>query len=1766
MKKIYKSEKIFYAGLLAMAMLAFSAGSSYSQTVMFDPIAVTTLAGSGTAAFADGTGAAAQFSYPYHVSADSAGSLYVADHTNHRIRKIVIATGEVTTLAGSGTAGFADGTGAAAQFNGPLGVGADSAGNLYVGDHYNHRIRKIVIATGAVTTLAGSGTGGFAEGTGAAAQFNYPYGVSADSAGSLYVADHANHRIRKIDIATGAVTTLAGSGTAGWLDATGAAAQFNGPVGVGADSAGNLYVADQLNHRIRKIVIATGAVTTLAGSGTAGFADGTGAAAQFNYPYHLSADSAGSLYAADKSNHRIRKIVIATGAVTTLAGSGTAGFADGTGGTAQFNQPTGVSADSAGNLYVGDYGNHRIRKMTPPVLAGFYTAAGTASAYQSFSVSGNALTADITVTAPTGYEVSLSAGSGYGSTVNLTPSSGSVVTTAVYIRIAASTGAGTYNGNITLDSTGAADKTLAVTGAVFSPPGNALSFNGSNQYVNTAAPVTAQTDNVTIEAWVKWGGGSGQAVVYNGNSANSGYGILIDNPNIFLMCGGVDVASSSVGFTPNVWQHIAAVRRSGTWELYSDGVQKNLSGNTAMNPNTPAGSTLIGSTGSSQYFNGQLDEVRIWNTARTADQIRADMNKTLEGNESGLVAYYRFDRTSGTTLPDLASLGGNNDGTLTNMAGTEWTDSSAFTVWTGTSGTDWNTAGNWSDGIPTATSNVYIPSVTNQPSISGSFSCNHLLIAPSATLTLSSGTLDVKGNIFSSGNISGSGTIVCSGTSAQTVKAASLGSLTLNGSGIILDGNLTINGALTMTAGSITLGTYAISYDTSGTLVYNASAPQTSTDIEFPAASGPANLTINNLNGVILHASRTLSGTLTLTSGDLSIGAHILTLNGGISGSGTLTGGDTSDLLLGGTGNATLPANALTLNNLTLNRSGAVVTLGNDLTVKGTLTLTAGILKVPSYNLLLGESAQIAGTASASAMIVADIIGEVRKTIADGATLPVSFTFPVGSDSGTPEYSPVTLEFTTGTFASAYVGVRLKDLQYPVNNSPVDWLERYWTIGQSGITAFSCDMTFAYVPADIHGTETNIYGKRHADSVWTNLNQAGSNQFTGTVTAFGSFTGADHVPTVASPLADVTVYEDAAPTSITLSSLFSDFDDDNLSVVRTVVSNTNPGLVSAGISGETLTLGYTPNGNGSATVVIRGTANGKYAEDSIAVTVIPVDDAPVVSQKIADVTVSEDAPPTVISLSNVFADIDSASVVKSVLSNSGPGLLGAVIEGDVLTLTYLKDQSSTADIVIRGSADGQYADTAFKVTVNPADDLPVWISEIGDVIVTDGSPDTLISLSGRVRGIDNDETKITFSATGGNASLVSPSVSGTSLTLKYGKDRAGETTVTVTALSGTKTVSDTFTVTVEPMRYAVSGNVQYFSNLLPVPDMKIMLAGTDFYTGNAVSAEIFTDASGNYLFSGIIRGDYTVTPFKNDPPDPKKLSAADADVMVEVALGRKSLAPVQYKSADVTLNGRVSGLDASRLSRFAAGLITEMSNSGPPTPGWISDPESLFFSLNSDISGRDFTMYMTGDVSGNYTPGASETSNREPGRITEITAEQGSVFCIPIVISDGTEFHGIDIDIDYDETVLSAREAALGGGILGYEDYEAAVNLTEPGRIRMAIFGYSGKHITGSGTVVNLYFDITGPVSGTSLLTFTRFDCNEIRVSDGNGERDETVTGGFGADGNVSLSLRIGVIPDDPMKYDADGSGIVDMRDAVQALHEGDPEGAIRALRILTGR
>src|SRR5690242_4413636 len=366
----------FLRGLLVLALALGSliALSAHGQSNYPLPYNFNTFA--GNAYGGNGTGSQAIFGNPYASALDSAGNIYVADTTNFAVRKIT-PTGVVTTLAGlAGTGGFNDGTGSDARFGSVNGIAVDKAGNVYVTDGSYNTVRKIT-RTGVVTTLAGTpGAVGSIDGTGSAARFHFPFGIAVDGTGSLYVSDQSNHTIRKITPA-GVVTTLAGAaGVIGSADGSGSVARFYYPSGVALDSAGNLFVADTYNYTIRKITPG-GSVSTFAGTaGVSGSTNGTGSSASFIFPYGVAVGGA-NVYVADTWGCMIRKITSA-GVVTTVAGMPRIpGAANGTGSAAQFNYPYGLSANSTGTIYVADSYNKEIRKITSAGVVS--TLAGSAT-------------------------------------------------------------------------------------------------------------------------------------------------------------------------------------------------------------------------------------------------------------------------------------------------------------------------------------------------------------------------------------------------------------------------------------------------------------------------------------------------------------------------------------------------------------------------------------------------------------------------------------------------------------------------------------------------------------------------------------------------------------------------------------------------------------------------------------------------------------------------------------------------------------------------------------------------------------------------------------------------------------------------------------------------------------------------------------------------------------------------------------------------------------------------------------------------------------------------------------------------------------------------------------------------------------------------------------------------------------------------------------------------------------------------------------------
>ncbi|MER7625352.1 RICIN domain-containing protein [Streptomyces sp. NPDC126503] len=350
---------------------------------------ITTVAGTGDAGATgdDGPAVAARLDRPYGLAMDTTGTLYVSDHNNHQVRKVTT-DGRIRTVAGTGTAGFGGDHGPAlsAQLDSPREVAVDRAGNLYIADSENHRIRKVT-ADGQIDTVAGTGTAGFSgdDGPAGAAELNCPYGVAVDRAGNLYIADTDNHRVRRIT-PDGQIRTVAGTGTPGFSGDGGpaTAAELNGPYGVAVDGAGALYITDAENHRVRKVA-GDGTISTVAGTGTDGFSGDGGPAtsAKLDFPLSVVADSTGTLYISDHNNHRVRRVA-GDGTISTVAGTGSDGFS-GDGGpatSAELNYPFGLAVDRVGALYIADYVNNRVRKVATAAMAEL-PASGTVVSWAS---------------------------------------------------------------------------------------------------------------------------------------------------------------------------------------------------------------------------------------------------------------------------------------------------------------------------------------------------------------------------------------------------------------------------------------------------------------------------------------------------------------------------------------------------------------------------------------------------------------------------------------------------------------------------------------------------------------------------------------------------------------------------------------------------------------------------------------------------------------------------------------------------------------------------------------------------------------------------------------------------------------------------------------------------------------------------------------------------------------------------------------------------------------------------------------------------------------------------------------------------------------------------------------------------------------------------------------------------------------------------------------------------------------------------------------
>lgn len=604
--------------------------------------------GIGLAGFAGDGGLAlnGQINGAEGVSLDASGNVFLADTLNNRIRRVDAATGILTTLGGTGAAGFSGDGGAAssATFNGPSDLAVDALGNVYVADRGNNRVRRIDSA-GQVTTLAGTGAAGFSGdgGPAAAAALNSPNAVALDAAGNRFVSDSLNQRVRRIDAQTGVISTVAGDGTLGFSGdgGPGASASLSGPADLAIDQQGRLYIADAGNNRVRRLD-RTGVISTLAGTGSAGFSGDGGAAtaAELSGPAGLTLDPAGNLYIADRGNNRIRRVTAATGALDSVAGSGTAGYS-GDGGLAtqaQLNGPGRLSLDPAGRLVFVDPGNDRVRvlarlkdlvittaSLAPiaidrPVRRVLEAEGGTGTGL-AWSLVGGSLPAGLTLTSE-GSRATLTGSVGSAASPSLTfevrDSSGAIATRVLSLvasapRIATRAGNGVagFGGDgaqATLASFGAAASGIAVTSS-----GDLVFADTANHRVRRVVAATGVIETVAGNGISGSAGDGGAATSANLNGPR---GVGVDAAgNLFI----ADTGNNRVRRVDFSTGRITTVAGTGVAGFSGDGgvgTGANLNGPRDVSVG-PSGDLFIADTGNLRVRRVQALTGRITTYAGT---------------------------------------------------------------------------------------------------------------------------------------------------------------------------------------------------------------------------------------------------------------------------------------------------------------------------------------------------------------------------------------------------------------------------------------------------------------------------------------------------------------------------------------------------------------------------------------------------------------------------------------------------------------------------------------------------------------------------------------------------------------------------------------------------------------------------------------------------------------------------------------------------------------------------------------------------------------------------------------------------------------------------------------------------------------------------------------------------------------------------------------------------------------------------------------------
>jgi len=527
---------------------------------------ITTIAGNGTASYTGNGGPAttATINHPGQVVTDASGNIYFAELDNNVIRKIST-SGIISTVAGNGTAGFSGDAGqaTAAELNQPYGVAVDPAGNIYIGDAFNNRIRK-VNTSGIITTIAGTGTGAYSGdgGLATAAELWIPTYIRLDNSGNLYICDNQNQRVRKINT-SGIISLIAGNGTSGYTGDGGPAtsAELNFPCGATPDNSGNVYIIDGNDGVIRK-VNTSGIISTIAGTGTLGYSGdgGPATAAELNHVQDMFIDGAGNMYFADTYNNRIRQINT-SGIINTVAGSGTAGFSgdNGLAILAKLNDPDAVFGNAAGNIFISDEANQRIRMLGPitpitgtaTVCAGDTTHLSDVSTGGTWSSSNTSVAQVIEVLGTTATIYGASSGT---ATISYILDSTTYATMIVTVSIAPNAGTITGTTNVCVGSS--ITLTDAATGGTWSSEYTSIAIVGSSTGIVTGEGAGRDTISYTVT------NACGSATAITVVTVNANPAPILGNPSL---CTGSTTSLSDIsGGTWSSSNTLVATIGSGT--------------------------------------------------------------------------------------------------------------------------------------------------------------------------------------------------------------------------------------------------------------------------------------------------------------------------------------------------------------------------------------------------------------------------------------------------------------------------------------------------------------------------------------------------------------------------------------------------------------------------------------------------------------------------------------------------------------------------------------------------------------------------------------------------------------------------------------------------------------------------------------------------------------------------------------------------------------------------------------------------------------------------------------------------------------------------------------------------------------------------------------------------------------------------------------------------------------------------------------------------